>query len=421
MKSIIRAATFSRLAACLLAIGWSAFVTVSANAGAAAAQAPAANAARQLVGAIKAINGTTLTLTPDAGADMKVEVRPNVRVLKVAPGETNLAKAAAIQFGDLQVGDRVLIQATAGTDAQSFVALRVIAMKKGDVDSKQEADRLDWQRRGVAGLVSAVDTAGGVVTVSAGGPAGTRNVAVKTTQATKVRRYAADSVRFDDAIPSSIGQFKPGDQLRARGMRSGDGSELAAEEVVAGTFRNISGVISSVDTSANTITVNDLATKKPIIVKVSTQSQVTKLTPEAAQAVAARNRTAAAAAGGGAGAAPVDGAPARAGPGNVGARGGAGRGAGGGEGGRGAGRGAGGTGGGAGDLQQIVSRMPPATLANFAKGEAVMVVSTEGTAAGVTAITLVGGVEPILAAPNGTQQTLAPWDLGGGGGDGGGQ
>jgi hypothetical protein len=66
--------------------------------------------------------------------------------------------------------------------------------------------------------------------------------------------------------------------------------------------------------------------------------------------------------------------------------------------------------------------MPPATLADLQKGEAVMIVSTEGTeAGGVTAIMLVGGVEPILAAPAGAEQTLAPWDLGGGGGgDGGG-
>jgi hypothetical protein len=359
------------------------------------------------VGAIKGINGTTLTLAPDTGAEVKVEVRANVRVLRVAPGETNLANAAAIQFADLQVGDRVLIQATPGADAQSFVATRVIAMKKSDVDAKQEADRLDWQRRGIAGLVSAVDPAAGVVTVSAGGPAGARSVAVKATQATKVRRYAPDSVRFDDAIPSAVAQLKVGDQLRARGTRNADGSELAAEEIVAGTFRNISGVINAVDATTNSITVNDLATKKPVVVKVTTQSQVTKLTPEAAAAVAARNRAAGAAAAGGAGAA--------AGAANAGRGGGAGRGAGG-AGGAGGGRGAGG---GGGDLQQIVSRMPPATLANFAKGEAVMVVSTEGTAAGVTAITLVGGVEPILTAPGGAQQTLAPWDLGGGGGDGG--
>jgi hypothetical protein len=70
-------------------------------------------------------------------------------------------------------------------------------------------------------------------------------------------------------------------------------------------------------------------------------------------------------------------------------------------------------------LQQVVSRMPPATLADLQKGEAVMIVSTEGTAAGgVTAIMLVGGVEPILAAPAGAEQTLSPWNVGGGDGGG---
>jgi len=385
------------LAACMVAVSLGA--TVATQAFAEPPQAAAPNAARQVVGAIKAIRANTITLAPDTGAEVSIEVRANVRVLRVALGETNLANAAAIQFSDLQVGDRILVQGTPGGDAQSLVATRVIAMKKTDVEAKQELDRQDWQRRGVAGLVSAVDPAAGVVTVSAGGPAGARSVAVKTTQATKVRRYAPDSVRFDDAIPSAVAQLKVGDQLRARGTRNTDGSELAAEEIVAGTFRNISGVISSVDAAANAITVNDLATKKPVVVKVTTQSQVTKLTPEAAQAVAARNRATGAAA---AGESPAAGAAA-----NAGGRGGAGRGAGG------AGRGGGG---GEGDLQQVVSRMPPATLANFAKGEAVMIVSTEGTATGgVTAIILVGGVEPILASPASAQQTLAPWDLGGGG------
>ena len=385
------------LATCMVAVSLGA--TVATQAFAEPPQAAAPNAARQVVGAIKAIRANTITLAPDTGAEVSIEVRANVRVLRVALGETNLANAAAIQFSDLQVGDRILVQGTPGGDAQSLVATRVIAMKKTDVEAKQELDRQDWQRRGVAGLVSAVDPAAGVVTVSAGGPAGARSVAVKTTQATKVRRYAPDSVRFDDAIPSAVAQLKVGDQLRARGTRNTDGSELAAEEIVAGTFRNISGVISSVDAAANAITVNDLATKKPVVVKVTTQSQVTKLTPEAAQAVAARNRATGAAA---AGESPAAGAAA-----NAGGRGGAGRGAGG------AGRGGGG---GEGDLQQVVSRMPPATLANFAKGEAVMIVSTEGTATGgVTAIILVGGVEPILASPASAQQTLAPWDLGGGG------
>lgn len=386
---------WSILGACVVVVSLSGIVAAPAFARAGAGpQAAAPNAARQVVGVIKAIQGNTITVAPDNGAAVSIEVRTNVRVLRVAPGETNLANAAPIQFSDLQVGDRVLVQATPGADAQSLVATRVIAMKKTDVDAKQEADRQDWQKRGIAGLVSAVDPSAGVLTVSVSGAGGARSMAVHTTKDTSVRRYAPDSVRFDDAVPSAVAQIKAGDQLRARGTRSADGSELAAQEIIAGTFRNISGVISAVDAAASSITVNDLATKKPVVVKVSAQSQVTKLTPEAAQGVAARARAAgSAAAAGGAGA----------------AAGGAGRGAGG-----------GGRGGGQADLQQVISRMPPATLANFAKGEAVMVVSTEGTAAGgVTAIMLVGGVEPILAAPNGAQQTLAPWDLGGGGGDAG--
>ena len=70
----------------------------------------------------------------------------------------------------------------------------------------------------------------------------------------------------------------------------------------------------------------------------------------------------------------------------------------------------------------MISHMPPATLTDFEKGDAVMIVSTEGTDSGVvTAITLLGGVEPILAATpkGGAPMTLSPWSLGGEGGEAG--
>jgi len=72
------------------------------------------------------------------------------------------------------------------------------------------------------------------------------------------------------------------------------------------------------------------------------------------------------------------------------------------------------------DLQQVMSRIPKATIADMQKGDAVMIVSTEGTSSGgVTAITLLSGVEPILQAPSGQSMTLPPWNLGGGGEDAG--
>jgi hypothetical protein len=59
--------------------------------------------------------------------------------------------------------------------------------------------------------------------------------------------------------------------------------------------------------------------------------------------------------------------------------------------------------------------MPAAKLADFQKGDAVMIVATEGGANGVpSVITLLGGVEPILqASPNSNASSiLSPWTLG---------
>ena len=69
---------------------------------------------------------------------------------------------------------------------------------------------------------------------------------------------------------------------------------------------------------------------------------------------------------------------------------------------------------GAPDFQQLLNRVPAVTLADLHKGDAVLIVSTEGsTSAGGTVITLVSGVDPILrASPSSTAMILAPWSLG---------
>jgi len=76
--------------------------------------------------------------------------------------------------------------------------------------------------------------------------------------------------------------------------------------------------------------------------------------------------------------------------------------------------------GGGADMQQMLSRAPAVTLEDLKKGDAVLIVTTQGSdTGGGTAITLLGGVEPILqAAPTGSQATmLTPWSLGGAPGD----
>ena len=69
----------------------------------------------------------------------------------------------------------------------------------------------------------------------------------------------------------------------------------------------------------------------------------------------------------------------------------------------------------------MIARMPAASLTDLQKGDAVMIVATEGSAnSPSTVITLLGGVEPILQAGSKAAQDmiLSPWSLSGGGGEG---
>jgi hypothetical protein len=269
-----------------------------------------------------------------------------------------------------------------------------------------------------------VDPAAGTVTISVTSFAGKKNIVIHASQTTVIRRYVPDSVKFDDAKPGTLKEIHPGDQVRARGDRNADGSEVTAEEIVSGSFQNVAGTVNSVDASSSTLSVQDLLSKKTVLVKVTADSQVRHLPPEMAQRIAARLKGAAAggaaASGPGAGAAPGQSASAQA-PGAANspastAEGGS------------APRGnsaGGGRSGGAPDIQRMLSSLPASSLADLHKGDAVILVSTEGTAGTGTAIQLVSGVEPILqAAPsaNAAQaMMLGSWSLGGApGGDAGG-
>jgi hypothetical protein len=372
------------------------------------------SAAARPVGTIKSISGNTISLTTDAGTDVTVQVQDTTKLVRIAPGQKDLKDAAPVQLADVQPGDRVLVRGKLADDGKSVLAVSVIAMKKADIAEKQSREREEWQKHGFGGLVNNVDVAGGIISVALPTPGEKKSVAVHLSKDTILRRYAVDSVKFDDAKPAPLDQIKPGDQLRARGSRSPDGAEFTADEIVSGTFRNIVGTISALDASAGTITVQDLVLKKTVTLKVSAESQLRKLPPPMAQRIAGRLKGTSTEATSSAPAANAAGAtanaeqttkPAAAPPGSSGDGGSGGM--------------ARSGGGGAADLQQAIIRMPAATMGDLQKGDAVMVVATEGGPNGVsTVITLLGGVEPILeAAPKSSASTiLSPWSLSSGGG-----
>jgi hypothetical protein len=374
---------------------------------------PAASATGRQLGTVKAISGSSMTIATDAGQQVTVTLSDGVKVVQLPPGSTDLKVATAIALTDVAVGDRVLVTGKAGEAAGQFIVSRIILMKSTDIAQKRAQDQADWQKRGSGGNVNSVDAAASTLTVTEG----TKKLQIKTSPTTIFRRYSGDSVKFEDAILGTFAQVQPGDQLRVRGDKSQDGLTIQAQEIVSGSFKNLAGTIATINTADGTITLKDLTTKKMMTIKITSNSDLRRLPERMAAMFAARAKGGVATAGAAtAGAAAGAAAP----PAGAAARGpGAGGYAGGGAGGNGDGAGGpGGAGRSAGmDLSQMLTRLPNETIAELKVGEAVMVVASQAspTSPTVTAVTLLSGVEPILAAsPAGSQMTLSPWSVGGG-------
>lgn len=341
----------------------------------------------RLIGTIATIHAHTLTVKPDAGDVRSVEVPESAVIKRIAAGEHDLSKAEPLPFAELAVGDRVLMRLDA-----SAQATQIIAIKQEDLAQKQQREREEWQKHGVGGLVKNIDPTAGEITISSGFNGSARIITIHVAKSTLLKRYALASVRYDTARPASIDAIHAGDQLRARGEKSADGSSLTAEEVISGSFRNISGVIATIDPAAQTVSLKDLVTKKPVTLAIPPDAQIHRLPNFIVQLVAARSKdgygAAAPAHAPGMDSAPHPGqwpgAPGGVHPPDKGTP----------------------------DLQQLLTHLPQIPMSDLKKGDAIMAVTTEGTDK-ATAITLLAGVESLLAAPA-AQDLLANWSMGGG-------
>ncbi len=338
-----------------------------------------AQAAPHQSGTVKAKSDSGLTLTTAAGRDYAVTVAAGAKVLIVAPG-ASAKDAVAGSLADVTVGDKAIVLGTAGDAGTTLTATKVYLLKAAAIAQSHAAEESAWTQ-GVGGIVKSVDVAGSKVVLSSG----MKTVTVVVTPATVVRHYSGSSVSFADAKTCALTDVKPGDQLRVRGTKAMDGLTVTADEMVAGTFHNYSGLLTAVNAAAGSVTLKDLATKKTLTVMVTPGSNVRRISAAMAQGIATRMKAGAA----GAGAA------------GAGAAGGS----------QGAGRGGA-------DLSQMLTRLPAETVAGLKAGEAVMIVASSSAEAADkdTAVTLVVGVEPLLTAAPAGEMTLSPWSLGGGAG-----
>ena len=337
-----------------------------------------------VIGEVKAIDASArqLTVKTDAGSVVTAIVSDTTTYLRVAPGEKDLTNAAKIAFADVAEGDRVMARGKVSDDKKSVPARALIVMTKGDIAKKQDAERAEWRRRGILGVISALNPTSNEITITTRSMAGSTPVIIPVGEKVELRRYAPDSIKFGDAKPSTFAELKVGDQLRALGERSPDGSKFTAEKIVTGSFRTVAGTVTAVDPTTGEIKINELEKKQPLTIVVKQDAVLRKFpaagemgmmfgrgpggTPTAQTQPAGGQQ----AAGGAAGA----GGQSRGGPGGPGMRPGGGP-----------------------NIQDMLERLPTIALADVKTGDTIIVSSTQGADPGrLTAITLVSGADTLL-------------------------
>ena len=218
------------------------------------------------IGEVKVIDnaGKQLIVKTDAGSLVTVALVDKTVYMRLAPGEKTLTNATKIALSDVGEGDRVWARGKVADDQKSVPAAALIVMNKVDIAKKQEAERAEWKKRGVLGIITALKPESKEITISSRAMAGPQSLIIPVSDKVELRRYAPDSIKFADAGVAKFDELKVGDQLRALGDRNTEGTSFTAEKVVTGSFKTVAGVITAIDLATGEMKINDMQTKQPL-------------------------------------------------------------------------------------------------------------------------------------------------------------
>jgi hypothetical protein len=336
------------------------------------------------MGEVKAIdpNSKQLIVKTDAGSLVTVTLGDKTVYLRLAPGEKTLTNATRIALADVAEGDRVWARGKVSDDHKYVPAVALVVMSKADIARKQEAERAEWRKRGILGVITALKPEAREITISSRSMTGTQSIVIPVSEKVEMRRYAPDSIKFGDAKPANFEELKVGDQLRALGERNPSGAQFTAEKVVTGSFRTVGGTVSSIDVAAGEVKISDLQTKQPLTIVIKHDAVLRKFPAEGGMMMMPRGPGATGGQTPAAGQAPAAAATPTAQGVSGSATGGPMR-----------------TGGGGGgmNIQDMLERLPTITLADLKVGDTIIVSSTKGAEpTRLTAISLVSGADTLL-------------------------
>jgi hypothetical protein len=242
----------------------------------------------RIVGVVTAIDkgGNLVTVKSDGGESIAIMTSPTSALLRLPPGETSSQKAVKITLADIVVGDRLFGRGTTSADGKSVEARQVVVTSTSASSvTAQDPQRQneEFRQRGLFGRIAAIDPTKKEISVQSRSRESTGPIAVVATDATRFFRYAPDSMNIKDASRTSLAEVKVGDQLRALGTRSEDGTRFTADEIIVGSMARTAGQVVAVNPSANELTIKNVQ-GETVTVTIGQRSSLRRVTPEAAAA-----------------------------------------------------------------------------------------------------------------------------------------
>jgi hypothetical protein len=341
-----------------------------------------------VTGDVVSVSESKIVLKTKDG-DVEAVISASTDFKRVPPENPVLKAAVASQLSDISEGDKLLITGVFGDDKKVLPARAVYLMSKSDIAQKNAKETERWATRGISGRVASVNPSTNEVTIEVRGLMNSTSVVVTPKGDAIFKRYKQDSVKYSEAVESSIIDIKPGDMLRAVGDRGAEGTTFTAEEILTGAFQTVAGTVKSVDAEKGEVIVTQAGTTTDLTIAITPNSAVKRFPEEMAMRLAGGMFPGGAPGQGGArpaggnpaggqaagGQRPAGGAPAQGqgGPGRMmggGARGG---------------------------IDDMFERFPTIAITDLKPGDVVAVSSSKnGNAQRVNAIKLLAGVEPFL-------------------------
>jgi hypothetical protein len=218
------------------------------------------------------------TVKTNDGKEINFEIDKKAVFLRIKPNEKNLENAAKISLSDVTKNSKILARGLY-SDSGVFVAQMVVVVSNGETSGGENS-----QKDNIAGTVTAIDPAKKQIKANVISQTGVKEVNLEVSSPqTGFYRYAADSLKFNNSVSSSLDKIKIGDQFKSVGKLDETASMFIPETIVFGTFRTIGGKITSIDAGKKEFTVEDFQTKKAVNIAISDETLLRILDAEKAE------------------------------------------------------------------------------------------------------------------------------------------